>query len=176
MDKKSYVWNENRGKVHIAYDGISLCLVENTGRGFDSTGSSPKGRKTCKICLRLCGEPLKKKKLAKIKRLKLKQKKQAFKQHKPQEAPRKKKKAMESSAFYTSDGWRRIRYLALKANNGMCELCGRSRKDGVILHCDHIKPRSIYPELEYKLSNLQILCEDCNLGKSNLDETDWRNH
>jgi 5-methylcytosine-specific restriction endonuclease McrA len=28
--------------------------------------------------------------------------------------------------------------------------------------------------LELTLSNLQVLCEDCNLGKSNTDATDWR--
>jgi 5-methylcytosine-specific restriction endonuclease McrA len=25
-----------------------------------------------------------------------------------------------------------------------------------------------------RLDNLQVLCEPCNLGKSNRDETDWR--
>jgi len=43
-----------------------------------------------------------------------------------------------------------------------------------VLHVDHIKPRSKYPELSLTFSNLQILCEDCNFGKSNIDQTDWR--
>jgi len=42
------------------------------------------------------------------------------------------------------------------------------------MHIDHIKPRSKYPELTFVFENLQVLCEDCNVGKSNLDETDWR--
>lgn len=42
------------------------------------------------------------------------------------------------------------------------------------MHVDHIKPRSKYPALELVLSNLQVLCEDCNLGKLAHDETDWR--
>ena len=55
----------------------------------------------------------------------------------------------------------------------MC--CGRSRKDhGVVIHVDHIKPRSKYPHLALVFENMQILCEDCNLGKSNVDATDWR--
>ena len=77
--------------------------------------------------------------------------------------------------FYKSDEWRSLRFKALKLNDGCCVLCGRSkRKHNIILHVDHIKPRSKYPELELVLSNLQILCEDCNLGKSNKDDTDWR--
>ncbi len=77
--------------------------------------------------------------------------------------------------FYRSDEWRAIRFRALKASDGACCLCGRSKRaDGVKLHVDHIKPRSRFPELELALSNLQVLCEDCNLGKSNRDTTDWR--
>ena len=70
--------------------------------------------------------------------------------------------------------WRRVRYFALKESDGACCLCGRTVKDGIKLHVDHIKPKSIYPELTYEPSNLQVLCCDCNIGKSNLDETDWR--
>jgi hypothetical protein len=36
------------------------------------------------------------------------------------------------------------------------------------LHVDHIKPVSKYPELKLEFDNLQILCENCNLGKSNI--------
>lgn len=78
--------------------------------------------------------------------------------------------------FYISDEWRAVRYQALKSSDGKCQLCGRSKRDhGVILHVDHIKARSKHPELAFDLNNLQILCEDCNLGKSNKDDTDWRN-
>jgi hypothetical protein len=44
----------------------------------------------------------------------------------------------------------------------------------VQIHVDHIKPRSSYPELELDIKNLQVLCRDCNLGKSNTCETDLR--
>lgn len=70
--------------------------------------------------------------------------------------------------------WQRVRYFALKESNGSCCLCGRAPKDGIKLHVDHIKPKSLHPELKYELSNLQVLCCDCNMGKSNLDDTDWR--
>lgn len=78
------------------------------------------------------------------------------------------------NTFYASDEWRALRYKALELNGGACQCCGRTRKHGVVLHVDHIKPRSLYPELQLALDNLQILCEDCNLGKSNKFATDWR--
>ena len=53
--------------------------------------------------------------------------------------------------------------------------CGKSKKrHGIVIHVDHIKPRSKFPTLSFEFSNLQILCEDCNLGKMNMDQTDWR--
>jgi len=76
--------------------------------------------------------------------------------------------------FYESREWRELRYKALLKNNGKCELCGSGKHDGVKLHVDHIKPRSLYPDLQLVEDNLQVLCEDCNLGKSNKDDTDWR--
>lgn len=81
---------------------------------------------------------------------------------------------ISSKEFYSSNKWRELRYIALQQSEGTCTLCGARASDGVQLHVDHIKPRSTYPELQYDLDNLQILCEDCNLGKSNYDDTDWR--
>lgn len=78
------------------------------------------------------------------------------------------------SDFYASREWRVLRYRALKLHGACCQCCGASAKDGKVMHVDHIKPRSKYPELELVLSNLQVLCEDCNLGKLAHDETDWR--
>ena len=76
--------------------------------------------------------------------------------------------------FYETREWRELRYKALVKNGAKCQCCGASRSDGVRIHVDHIKPRSKFPELQLELTNLQILCEDCNLGKSNKDCTDWR--
>lgn len=81
---------------------------------------------------------------------------------------------VSSHDFYNSDAWKRLRYQALKLHGAACQCCGATRADGVQIHVDHIKPRSKYPRLELQLSNLQILCEPCNMGKSALDETDWR--
>lgn len=75
------------------------------------------------------------------------------------------------SSFYELREWKELRYKAFKVYGRKCNLCKAENRE---LHVDHIKPRSKFPDLELKLSNLQILCRDCNLGKSNLDETDWR--
>jgi hypothetical protein len=32
----------------------------------------------------------------------------------------------------------------------------------------------LYPELELELDNLQVLCDLCNMGKSNKSEKQWR--
>jgi len=67
---------------------------------------------------------------------------------------------------------RKLRYLALKTYGNKCACCGAGPE--AQLHVDHIKPKSRYPELAMSLHNLQILCKACNEGKSNWDETKWR--
>ncbi|MAF42865.1 MAG: hypothetical protein CMI54_01675 [Parcubacteria group bacterium] len=80
-----------------------------------------------------------------------------------------------SKEFYYSDEWRRLRVRVLEKYKCKCMMCGRSpKKHGVVIHVDHIKPRSKNPELSLDFDNLQLLCEDCNLGKSNKYQTDWR--
>lgn len=62
----------------------------------------------------------------------------------------------------------RLRFLVMKRDNFKCCLCGRSpaTTPGLELHIDHIKPWSMGGETTF--DNLQTLCSDCNLGKSNL--------
>ena len=80
----------------------------------------------------------------------------------------------QSDKFFKSREWRQLRYDALKLHGRKCQCCGAT-PDCTILHVDHIKPRSKYPELQLSIDNLQVLCEDCNIGKSNLHEDDFRN-
>ena len=80
---------------------------------------------------------------------------------------------LPSKKFYSSREWKALRYQALVKFGNRCICCGSSQKNGVIIHVDHIKPRSIYPERALDINNLQILCEPCNIGKSNIDETNW---
>lgn len=76
--------------------------------------------------------------------------------------------------FYQSKEWRNLRYHTLRHHGNKCRACGRAPKDGVIIHVDHILPRSIYPEYALCAENVQPLCEDCNTAKSNKYEDDWR--
>jgi len=83
-------------------------------------------------------------------------------------------RAGKAEDFYRSDAWRVVRYKALTAHGGVCQCCGARASLGRPLHVDHIKPRSLYPDLQLEISNLQVLCDDCNLGKGARDQTDWR--
>lgn len=78
----------------------------------------------------------------------------------------------ERDGFYSNDLWKIARYQTFKRAGHKCECCGETNGQ---MHVDHIKPRSKYPELALVLSNLQVLCQACNIGKGAWDETDWRN-
>lgn len=79
----------------------------------------------------------------------------------------------QSDPFYQSDAWRGLRYRVLVQRGRRCQLCGATGLERQY-HVDHIKPRSKYPHLALSMENLQVLCQDCNLGKGAWDETDWR--
>jgi 5-methylcytosine-specific restriction endonuclease McrA len=82
--------------------------------------------------------------------------------------------------FYASVPWKRLRYKALAANaarNGgvaCCELCGTTAAPGAPLNGDHIEPLSKAWDRRLDPTNVQVLCGDCNHGKSNRDAIDWR--
>ncbi|MFM2386130.1 MAG: hypothetical protein RL660_887 [Bacteroidota bacterium] len=65
-----------------------------------------------------------------------------------------------------------IRWQVFKRDHWQCVSCGRSADDNIILHIDHIIPRSKGGKNE--MDNYQTLCETCNVGKSNSDDTDLR--
>jgi HNH endonuclease len=77
----------------------------------------------------------------------------------------------KANQFYLSFEWRRLRYTILRNYAAKCMLCNRT---DLPLHVDHIKPLRKYWVLRLEYSNLQVLCEECNHGKGNWDETDWR--
>lgn len=62
----------------------------------------------------------------------------------------------------------RLRYKVMLRDNFKCCCCGKSpaTHPNIILHIDHIVPWS--ESGETTIDNLQTLCQDCNLGKSNL--------
>lgn len=59
----------------------------------------------------------------------------------------------------------KLRYDILKRDNFKCQKCGTSANDGAKLHVDHIIPVSKGGQTTP--SNLQTLCDRCNIGKSN---------
>lgn len=73
--------------------------------------------------------------------------------------------------FYQSEEWNEVRKAILKMYGIKCMKCGATNCE---MHVDHIKPRSLYPELELCLDNLQVLCKDCNMEKSNKNFIDCR--
>lgn len=80
----------------------------------------------------------------------------------------------ETVDFYNTKAWLNLRLKALALYGRRCVSCGASPQSGAVLHVDHIKPRSLYPELALDIDNLQILCQACNLGKMASMEQDWR--
>jgi len=59
-----------------------------------------------------------------------------------------------------------LRFEILTRDSFTCRACGRSPRKGddIKLHVDHIKP--IHHGGKTEPGNLQVLCQDCNLGKS----------
>ena len=62
----------------------------------------------------------------------------------------------------------RLRFVTMRHDNFKCRICGRSpaTNPNIILHVDHMKPWANGGETLSE--NLQTLCSECNVGKSNL--------
>jgi hypothetical protein len=89
-------------------------------------------------------------------------------------------KHTEKEEFYKSWDWRTLRMQVIKEFGRICQCCGAAPGQfdaagkPVRIVVDHIKPISKYWALRLTKSNLQILCDECNMGKGNWDETDFR--
>jgi hypothetical protein len=84
-------------------------------------------------------------------------------------------KRAEKRGFYNSMEWKVLRAKALEQQGAKCQECGRTPQGhGIVLHVDHIVPLSKDWNRRLDITNLQILCEDCNIGKGNRYQTDWR--
>ncbi len=82
--------------------------------------------------------------------------------------------APATDAFLRSHEWRRVRMIALKKYGARCQCCGATPATCAVMHVDHIKPRKFFPQLALDVTNLQVLCHECNHGKGSWDMTDWR--
>lgn len=74
----------------------------------------------------------------------------------------------DKAKFYDSKEWKIVRYKILKRDKFTCQSCGAKRSDGVKLCVDHIKQLGYAWDLRLDEKNLQVLCDDCNIGK------DWK--
>jgi 5-methylcytosine-specific restriction endonuclease McrA len=81
----------------------------------------------------------------------------------------------EIERFYRSRQWKRLRYRHIKDKRQRCQCCGRTpERDGVPVVVDHRWPVRFHWDLRLDPSNLQLLCDECNVGKGSDDTTDWR--
>lgn len=83
-------------------------------------------------------------------------------------------------SFYASWEWRTLRMEVLKTFGHRCQSCGAAAGDMTVggtpvkIVVDHIKPLSQFWHLRLDRSNLQVLCDECNMGKGAWDQTDYR--
>lgn len=72
---------------------------------------------------------------------------------------------MNDDDFYRSDAWRALTKRVYKRYGKKCHATGLTEADGFTMSVDHIKPRSLYPHLELKMSNMQVLTLGLNKEK-----------
>jgi 5-methylcytosine-specific restriction endonuclease McrA len=78
---------------------------------------------------------------------------------------------VDPKEIYNTRQWKILRYQVISMYGSRCMACNAVDKQ---IQVDHIRPVSLYPELALDPKNLQILCKDCNEGKINLDQKDFR--
>ncbi len=66
--------------------------------------------------------------------------------------------------LFESEDWKFLRSYVLRKHQYTCQHCGTRN---VRLHVDHKIPITVDWSRRLDLLNLQVLCEDCNVGKSN---------
>lgn len=75
---------------------------------------------------------------------------------------------MPSDPYYKRGRHKAWRNEVIRRAGGLCQECrryGRTDKDGlpiVATVAHHVKPRELYPELQYDLRNGRALCEGCH--------------
>lgn len=74
-----------------------------------------------------------------------------------------------SDQLYHSARWTRLARSFLMAHP-LCEECRRQGRLTAAQCVDHIVPMPICRDYFYDVSNLQALCNDCNLAKGNRDK------
>ena len=83
---------------------------------------------------------------------------------------KRKNNGAKKKSFYSTWEWKKIRFKVLEKYGAVCMCCNNT--ENIVV--DHIKPITRFPHLKLKFDNLQVLCRDCNMGKSNDCFTDFR--
>jgi len=76
----------------------------------------------------------------------------------------------ERIRFYSSPEWKALKKEALSIYGSKCMVCG-STKD---IRADHIISRQLDPSRSLDITNIGILCNDCNLDYSYYNKKDYR--
>lgn len=98
----------------------------------------------------------------------------------PIPSPKKLKRRSKTQEFLLTWEWKKLRMDALKRYGFRCQCCGAEPSQrnnagvNVRIEVDHIKPISKFWHLRSDPNNLQVLCRDCNKGKSNRYVDDFR--
>lgn len=83
-------------------------------------------------------------------------------------------------SFYASWEWRKLRMQTLVRHGHRCQSCGATTQDITIygapvrLVVDHIQPLGKHWELRLDPENVQVLCDECNMGKGDWMTQDFR--
>lgn len=85
--------------------------------------------------------------------------------------PRLGKKGPESMAW-KGGNWQWCVRQVKERDNNTCQDCGLDEKG--ILVVDHIRPKSIFPELMLVLENLVLLCPNCHARKTLRDIAQYK--
>jgi len=142
-------------KYHLGNLKSTLCKLQNGTKSFNPkkyqlSESAPLDREFCEICAHLKDRitlPIKGKYTSKLK---------------------------TKNIYYTEE-WKKIRYEVLCEHGAICQICGASPKDGVVMNVDHIYPLRTHPHLSLVKSNLRVLCSSCNWGKGGSNPEEFEN-
>jgi hypothetical protein len=90
------------------------------------------------------------------------------------EQPEAEKTIAEGRAFYRSEEWQKCRTEFLEGRERICAGCDLDLNVHGKLNVDHIAPLRHFWDRRCDLTNLQILCEECNELKGNKYPVDIR--
>jgi hypothetical protein len=71
----------------------------------------------------------------------------------------------ENNCNWTGGKWKWVMTQIKVRDDYTCQICGFREVE--IMEVDHIRPKSVYPELRFNFNNLITLCPNCHRRKTN---------